>query len=86
MSYVYVISDFIKSPSNNTINIGPIEHNATKPKLSFLDFFRALAEEKPIPIASINGTDIGPVVTPPESNATGIISFDEMHIITNNNA
>ena len=41
--------------------------------------------ENPIPIANINGTDIGPVVTPPESNAKGIISFFDINNIIINN-
>ena len=58
-----------------------MEHRATRPKLSFLDFFLDLELENPIPIANINGTVIGPVVTPPESKATGTISLLEINSI-----
>ena len=68
----------MNNPSINTVKIGPIEHKATRPKLSFLDFCLAV---KPIPIAKINGTDIGPVVTPPESNDRGIISLPDINNI-----
>ena len=50
--------------------MGPTEHNATRPKLSFSACLSLRTAENPIPNAIINGTVIGPVVTPPESNAT----------------
>ena len=53
--------------------IGPIEHIAIKPKLSSLHFFDTPLAN-PIPRAIINGTVIGPVVTPPESKATALKS------------
>ena len=45
-----------------------------RPKLSLEPFSSLRVEESPIPIAMIKGTVIGPVVTPPESNATAIKS------------
>ena len=59
------------------------EHKATKPKLSLAELFLGLERENPIPIAKINGTDIGPVVTPPESKANGTISFFDINNISN---
>lgn len=50
--------------------IGPTLQNEIRPKLSLAPFLSLRAEERPIPIAMINGTVIGPVVTPPESKAT----------------
>ena len=57
-------------PKSMTIKIGPILHSAIRPKLSPAPSLSLLAEERPIPKAIINGTVIGPVVTPPASNAT----------------
>ena len=51
---------------SNTANSGPIELKATKPKLSSSSFL-LLTTEKPSPNAMSSGTEIGPVVTPPES-------------------
>ena len=59
-------------PSVITARTGPIEHNATSPKLSSAACLSFLMEAIPIPNAIINGTVIGPVVTPPESNATAL--------------
>lgn len=53
----------------STESIGPIEHSATRPKLSASAERSLRIMETPSPIARINGTVIGPVVTPPESNA-----------------
>ena len=50
--------------------MGPTEHSATKPKLSFSALLSLRMALTPTPSARINGTVIGPVVTPPESNAT----------------
>ena len=47
-----------------------MEHSATRPKLSDLAFSSLRMEATPTPSAMINGTVIGPVVTPPESKAT----------------
>ena len=52
--------------------IGPILHRATRPKLSLAPSLSLLAAERPTPRAMIKGTVIGPVVTPPESNATAV--------------
>ena len=57
-------------PSRRTAIIGPIEHKATNPKLSSVACLSLRIEEIPMPSAIINGTVIGPVVTPPESKAT----------------
>ena len=78
--YVYDKSEGSNKPSINTVRIGPIEHKATKPKVFSLASFLGRALEKSIPIAIMNGTDIGPVVTPPESNAIGTISLLEIKI------
>ncbi|CCX70671.1 unknown [Firmicutes bacterium CAG:555] len=48
---------------------------ATRPKLSLAAFLSLLTEASPTPTAIINGTVMGPVVTPPESNATARNSF-----------
>ena len=53
-----------------TASTGPMEHRATRPKLSALAFSSLRIDATPTPSAMINGTVIGPVVTPPESNAT----------------
>ena len=47
---------------------------ATRPKLCSPVLLPFLLEARPAPSAIINGTVIGPVVTPPESNAVGINS------------
>ena len=54
--------------------MGPILQRDTRPKLSLEPFLSLLVEERPTPIAIIKGTVMGPVVTPPESNATEIKS------------
>ena len=54
----------------STERIGPMLQRETRPKLS-LEFFVLFIEARPAPSAIINGTVIGPVVTPPESNAVG---------------
>ena len=53
-----------------TASIGPIEHRATRPKESLSAFLSLRMADTPTPSASIKGTVMGPVVTPPESNAT----------------
>ena len=50
--------------------MGPIEHSATRPKLSPPAFLSLRTAQTPTPSAMINGTVMGPVVTPPESKAT----------------
>ena len=62
-------------PSIKTVIIGPIEQSATKPKLSFSESLLSLIDAAPIPSAIMNGTVIGPVVTPPESKAIAQKSF-----------
>ena len=57
-------------PRISTESIGPTEHSATRPKLSSAACLSLRIEETPIPKAIINGTVMGPVVTPPESKAT----------------
>ena len=52
--------------------MGPMLHRAIRPKLSLLEFLSLRMEAIPMPSAMIKGTVMGPVVTPPESNATGI--------------
>ena len=47
-----------------------MEQSATRPKLSDFAFSSLRMEATPTPSAMMNGTVIGPVVTPPESNAT----------------
>ena len=63
------------SPSIRTVIIGPIEHNATSPKLSFSESLFPRIDAAPTPSAIMNGTVIGPVVTPPESKAIDQNSF-----------
>ncbi len=50
--------------------MGPILDNATRPKLSLAEFLSVRREARPMPMAMIKGTVMGPVVTPPESKAT----------------
>ena len=49
---------------------GPTEQSATKPKLFSCALRPPILRAIPTPSAMINGTVIGPVVTPPESNAS----------------
>ena len=62
--------DWYTSPSIITDRMGPMEHRATRPKLSLSWFLPWPMDESPMPRAMMKGTVIGPVVTPPESNAT----------------
>ena len=55
-----------------TASIGPMELIATRPKLSFCASLSLRDDATPTPSAMMNGTVIGPVVTPPESKATPI--------------
>ena len=50
--------------------MGPTEHMATRPKLSSAAWRSPRMAETPTPSAMMKGTVMGPVVTPPESNAT----------------
>ena len=54
----------------STARMGPTEQRATRPKLSWAAFSSLRMEETPRPKAMMNGTVMGPVVTPPESKAT----------------
>ena len=45
-------------------------HSATRPKLSLSAFLSLRTAARPMPRAMMNGTVMGPVVTPPESKAT----------------
>ena len=58
-------------PRTMTARIGPTEHSATRPKLSASLFSSLRVAAMPMPNAMIKGTVMGPVVTPPASNATG---------------
>ena len=49
-----------------------MEQRETRPKLSLAEFLSLRVEAIPTPRAMMNGTVIGPVVTPPESKETGI--------------
>lgn len=48
-----------------------MEHSATRPKLSSSASLSPRTAVRPRPSAMIKGTVMGPVVTPPESKATG---------------
>ena len=50
--------------------IGPTEQSAIRPKLFSEAFLPPMAPATPTPRAMMNGTVMGPVVTPPESNAS----------------
>ena len=54
--------------------IGPMLQKEISPKLSLEPSLSLRVEERPTPMAIIKGTVIGPVVTPPESNATAMKS------------
>ena len=54
--------------------MGPMEHSATRPKLSLAEFRSLRTEAMPTPRAMMKGTVMGPVVTPPESKETGMKS------------
>ena len=81
--YYYEVFKLKIIPNNNTTNIGPTEHKPTKPKLLSFSFLLTLTLARPTPRATIKGTLIGPVVTPPESNAKGINSFGVINSIKN---
>ena len=55
--------------------MGPMEHRATRPKLSPPASLSLRTALTPTPSAIIKGTVIGPVVTPPESKAVERKSF-----------
>lgn len=59
-------------PSISTIIFGPTAHRPISPNVSFLVLLSVLKAVSPIPSASINGTLMGPVVTPLESKAIGM--------------
>ena len=56
--------------------MGPTLDRATRPKLSLEAFLSPRTEARPTPMAMMKGTVMGPVVTPPESNATARKSLD----------
>ena len=64
-----MVTSFCTMPSTSTARMGPMLHIATIPKLSDCE---PPIEARPMPSAMMNGTVMGPVVTPPESNDTGI--------------
>ncbi len=57
-------------PRIRTVSTGPIEQSEIRPKLSSWEPASPRTAATPSPSARMNGTVIGPVVTPPESNAT----------------
>ena len=62
-------------PSSSTERIGPMLHSATRPKLSLVELRSLRTEAMPTPNAMINGTVMGPVVTPPASKEMGMKSL-----------
>ena len=58
-------------PRISTASTGPMEHRATIPKLFSLLRRSPKTWDTPTPRAMRKGTVMGPVVTPPESKATG---------------
>ena len=60
-----------------------MEHRPTRPKLSALAFSSLRMDATPTPSAMMNGTVIGPVVTPPESNATARMPASERNAAAN---
>ena len=69
---VWILSGLNIIPRIITAIIGPIEHNAVRPNPSVSAPLSLLIAATPVPIAIMKGTLIGPVVTPPESNAKGM--------------
>ena len=69
--------------------IGPTEQRAVNPNPSVSEFLLFPSVATPVPMAIIKGTLIGPVVTPPESKASGInvsgTKKDSMKTITYKN-
>ena len=63
-----------KSPNAITAKTGPTEQSETKPKLFSPAFLPPILCDMPMPSAIMNGTVIGPVVTPPLSKASGMKS------------
>ena len=61
-------------PSRRTIKTGPTLQKRNQTKTVTRTVLSFLVAERPTPIAIIKGTVMGPVVTPPESNATAIKS------------
>jgi len=61
-----------RMPRSSTARIGPTLHRATRPKVSSCESLSPRSEVMPTPIARMNGTVMGPVVTPPESKPTGM--------------
>ncbi len=69
---IELVSPFENSISIMTAIMGPIEQSAISPKEFSLALRPPIVVDIPTPSAMINGTVIGPVVTPPESNDKGI--------------
>src|SRR5690606_41890797 len=60
-----------RSPIRIPARIGPLEARATRPNPSPGERFSRMTEATPTPRATMKGTVIGPVVTPPESKEIG---------------
>ncbi len=56
-------------PNIKTVRIGPIRQREIRPKLSSSVVLSPRTDAKPRPRAMTKGTIIGPVVTPPDSQA-----------------
>ena len=69
-----------------TASTGPTEQSAIDPKLFSPSFLVENVEAMPMPSAIMNGTVIGPVVTPPESNASAVKLLPPLAIITDASA
>ena len=60
--------------SSSTASTEPTLHSAIRPKESDWEFLSLRSEVMPMPSAMMNGTVIGPVVTPPASKDTAMKS------------
>src|SRR5690606_5716330 len=63
------------TPISITARIGPMDARATRPNPSPEELFPRMTEATPTPRATMKGTVIGPVVTPPESKEIGANSL-----------
>ena len=63
-----------------------MEHRPTRPNESAFAFSSERIEATPTPSAMMNGTVIGPVVTPPESNATARMPWSDKNAARNTSA
>ena len=68
----------------STERIGPTEQSATRPKLSLFAFSSLRIDATPTPSAIMNGTVIGPVVTPPESKDVEYYFYNTINDVTEN--